>query len=338
MYKQFLSSPHLLFQTKVRCFNYKNNGAFVMKIRFLLIGTSLSLIPQTINAQCVATQDCATLGYTETSCSGGSGVKCPFGNFWACFKSESEFCNEYGFTLSCTGTNQTGGVGTPCNGKYNVCSCAFGYAWNATNKICDKASVSCTIGTLYYSDGTCYDEYIDSKTLLGVVIYEKSASQNGWIMTVSPIQTGIKWSTESVDIPGLTNYTSTPTDIQASCTNTDKITAQGNSSTYPAAWAAKNYKPAGTPSGKSWCLPSGGLLNNINNSVNFAKVNAGITTAGGTILGNVYNGAENVWSSSEYNYGYGVWEFEANTSGSFGMYHGDKYAISRASVRPVLAF
>ena len=77
-----------------------------MKIRFLLIGTSLSLIPQTVNAQCVATQDCATLGYTETSCSGGNGIKCPFGNKWACFKSESEFCNEYGFTLSCTGTNQ----------------------------------------------------------------------------------------------------------------------------------------------------------------------------------------------------------------------------------------
>ena len=88
-----------------------------MKIRFLLIGISLSLIPQTINAQCVATQDCATLGYTETSCSGGSGVKCPFGNKWACFKSESEICNDLGFTLSCTGTNQTGGASKACNGK-----------------------------------------------------------------------------------------------------------------------------------------------------------------------------------------------------------------------------
>ena len=91
-----------------------------MKIRFLLLGTSLSLIPQTINAQCVATQDCATLGYTETSCSGGSGVKCPFGNKWACFKSDSEVCQQYGFTLSCTGTNQTGGASKACNGKYNT--------------------------------------------------------------------------------------------------------------------------------------------------------------------------------------------------------------------------
>ena len=36
-----------------------------------------------VSAQCVATQDCATLGYTETSCENG-GIKCPFGNAWAC--------------------------------------------------------------------------------------------------------------------------------------------------------------------------------------------------------------------------------------------------------------
>ena len=55
-----------------------------MKIKFLLIGTSLSFIPTLTYAQCVATQDCETLGYTETSCNGGKGVKCPFGNKWAC--------------------------------------------------------------------------------------------------------------------------------------------------------------------------------------------------------------------------------------------------------------
>ena len=34
-------------------------------------------------AQCVATQDCASLGYTEASCPNG-GIKCPFGNTWSC--------------------------------------------------------------------------------------------------------------------------------------------------------------------------------------------------------------------------------------------------------------
>ncbi len=123
---------------------------------FLLIGTSLSLIPQTINAQCVATQDCATLGYTETSCSGGSGVKCPFGNKWACFKSESEykqeFCNEYGFTLSCTGTGYSGGVGKACNGKYSECSCASGYEWKNGN--CQQQILNGAQGDLYYCNGT----------------------------------------------------------------------------------------------------------------------------------------------------------------------------------------
>ena len=146
---------------------------------FLLIGTSLSLIPQTINAQCVATQDCATLGYTETSCSGGSGVKCPFGNKWACFKSDSEICNDLGFTQTCTGTNQTGGVGKACDGKYSECTCATGYIWNDSSQKCEYDTQSnCVIGALYYADGTCSNDYISSKKLLGIVIYEKSASQN----------------------------------------------------------------------------------------------------------------------------------------------------------------
>ena len=270
-----------------------------MKIRFLLIGTSLSLIPSLTSAQCVATQDCATLGYTETSCSGGNGVKCPFGNKWACFKSDSEVCQQYGFTNACTGTGQfgkgescanlykqcdcqstykytcsgtgySGGSGSACNGKYTACKCSSGYNWNAASGACipDIQPVSCDIGTLYYSDGTCYNEKVDSKTLLGVVIYEKSASQNGWIMTIKPIQTNIAW--------GVYRTTTSITDkaVSASCTNTQKLVAKG--SDYAAAITANNYKPTGTPSGKSWCLPSYDLLNNLNNSVNFAKVNAGI--------------------------------------------------------------
>ena len=121
-----------------------------MKFQYLLIGTSLSLIPQTINAQCVATQDCATLGYTETSCSGGSGVKCPFGNKWACFKSDSEVCQQYGFTQTCTGTNQTSGVGKACNGKYSECTCASGYEWK--NGSCQPL-LNGVQGDLYYCNG-----------------------------------------------------------------------------------------------------------------------------------------------------------------------------------------
>ena len=304
-----------------------------MKIRFLLLGTSLSLIPQTINAQCVATQDCATLGYTETSCSGGSGVKCPFGNKWACFKSEAEICNDLGFTLTCTGTNQTGGAGKACNGKYTECTCATGYTWNDSSQKCEDATANCTIGALYYADGTCSNDYIYTKKLLGIVIYEKSASQNGWVMAHKPVETRIIWDTGSDYSTGITDEA-----VSASCTNTQKLVALG--SRFAAANAANNYKPTGTPNGKSWCLPSYDLLNNLNNSVNFAKVNAGITTAGGTKLG--YGGLpsysyEHVWSSSEYNYN-SVWGFFAFTSGSFNMDTSTKYGYSSSVVRPVLAF
>ena len=302
-------------------------------------------------AQCVSTQDCTALGYTETSCPNGNGVKCPFGNKWFCASTEitPEQCTELGFTQTCTGTNQTGGASQTCNGKYNYCSCADGYVWQ--NGACKQSAPDysdCVIGALYYGDGTCSDKLESSKKLLGIVIYEKSASQNGWVMAHKPIQTAaIKWSTEYVDISGLTNITSESslTDIQASCTNTDKITAQGNSSKYPAAWAAKNYKEGG----KTWCLPSGGLLRNaLDNSANFTKFNAAVYkiqasagTSAATILGNVYNGAEGVWSSSEYSHSGYAWDFFAAASDSFKMYHyykdgnGNGYDLS---VRPVLAF
>ena len=309
-----------------------HKGDLIMKFQYLLIGTSLSLIPQTINAQCVATQDCATLGYTETSCSDGTGVKCPFGNKWACFKSGTEFCNEYGFTLSCTGTGYSSGASKVCNGKYNYCSCTDGYTWDATNQICEyDYRTNCVIGTLYYSDGTCSQGKLSSKTLLGVVIYEKSASQNGWIMTIKPVKTAIAWDTGSYHSTGITDKA-----VSASCTNTKKLVAKG--SRFAAANAANNYKPTGTPSGKSWCLPSYDLLNNINDSVNLAKVNAGITIAGGTILGNIYNGYEDIWSSSEDSQNTS-WRFSVYTSGSFGMGYSDKNNLSsNYTVRPVMEF
>ena len=124
--------------------------------KFLLIGTSLSLIPTLTFAQCVATQDCATLGYTETSCNGGKGVKCPFGNKWACLTSDSEieqqFCDKYGFKYTCSGTGYSKGVGTACNGKYTSCSCASGYEWNGSS--CQKQILNGAQGNLYYCNGT----------------------------------------------------------------------------------------------------------------------------------------------------------------------------------------
>ena len=299
-------------------------------------------------AQCVTTQNCAELGYTETSCPDGTGLKCPFGDTFACTGGSSEItpeqCTQLGFTHTCTGTNETGG-GELCNNKYAFCSCADGYEWS--NGSCNKiiSPVACSIGTLYYSDGKCYNQKVDSKTLLGVVIYEKTDTENGWIMSITPLERqnwdSILYTSQFKDIPDLPNYTSTPNDIQASCTNTDTITAYGNSSRYQAAWAAKNYKPNGTPSGKNWCLPSGGLLSHLANSSNFVKVNAGITAAGGTTLGNVDEVTgiccdEATYSSSEKAISE-VWILSMNTTWNYGkIYYGEKYTF--ATVRPVMAF
>ena len=250
---------------------------------------------------CVQSQDCASLGYTETSCTSG-GVKCPFGDKWACYPDVEK-------------------------------------------------SVNCEVGTLYYSDGTCSDKLESSKTLLGVVIYADGAG-GGWIMTVNPI-VKMLWSVEHVDIPELVNVTeeSDLTDIQASCENTDIMTKQGDSSNYWAAWTAKNYKPNGTPSGKNWCLPSGGLLKEaFKNLSNIEKVSVAINTAGGVILGKTYrNGAgeylEEIWSSTEFDYE-DAWYFSIgldkylNYQDSW-LTYGDKVSSSQSTsktIRPVMCF
>ena len=303
-----------------------------MKIKFLLLGTSLSFIPILSHAQCVETTNCETLGYTETSCNGGKGVKCPFGNKWACLGANEEeckqkFCDEYGFTLTCTGTGYAGGSGQACGGKYAQCTCASGYEWK--DGACQQKAPdysACKIGTLFYSDGTCSNDKLSGKEPLGVVVYEKTASESGWVMTVNPVATGIAW--------GVLGTTTGVTDkaASASCPNTQKLVALGNR--YEAAMTANNYSAGG----KKWCLPSYNVLKNVSNQTNLIKVNAGITTAGGTILGNVSGGRESVWSSSEYD-STGASYFDVKASGLFGMTSlGKGYSYSYMSVRPVFAF
>ena len=86
------------------------------------------------------------------------------------------------------------------------------------------------------------------------------------------------WSTEYVDISGLTNYTSSSTaknDFE-SCENSAKIMAAGNKSKYPAAWAAYNYTTTGTKVG-DWCLPAAGIFTSYYN--NQSVINTGFSRA-----------------------------------------------------------
>ncbi len=120
--------------------------------KFLLLGASLSFLPTLSFAQCVATQDCATLGYTEISCNGGKGVKCPFGNKWCCFETEESVCSQNGFKYACSGTGYSGGSGDSCGGKYKKCNCKSGYKWSGS--ACKKES--CSSSYKYTCSGTGY--------------------------------------------------------------------------------------------------------------------------------------------------------------------------------------
>ena len=117
---------------------------------YLLLGTSLSCFPQLAYTQCVVTEDCAALGYTETSCP-GNGVKCPFGNGWFCGGDEAAVCDKNGFKYSCTGTGYSGGSGQPCGGKYKTCNCATNYTWNG-----NSCALSCSSSYKYTCTGTGY--------------------------------------------------------------------------------------------------------------------------------------------------------------------------------------
>ena len=71
-------------------------------------------------AECVPYPDCATIGYTETSCE-TQAVKCPFdGSKLYCLPCDSKY------QYTCNGEGEAGS-GTSCKGKYEVCGCANNY-------------------------------------------------------------------------------------------------------------------------------------------------------------------------------------------------------------------
>ena len=97
---------------------------------FLLLGTSLSLIPQSIYAAECAVTDCSLLGYTDSACP-GSGLKCPFGDGWYCGGGAAEDCIKLGYDKNCTGAGESGN-GETCNGKYQSCACSSSYKYTCT--------------------------------------------------------------------------------------------------------------------------------------------------------------------------------------------------------------
>ena len=277
-------------------------------------------------AQCVIT-DCEALGYTETYNSGGNCLKCPFGDKYNCEK--GYICPDE-YTQECNGENMTGGVGEACNGKYAECACKEGYnlvdgecslAWGE----CSGAAANCALGDILFSDGTCSANTVSGKTPIAVVVYK--SGNCGQALALKSIG-NYEWGGYGTDISGLTNYTSQSSASQdfASCENSKKIRAQGNSSTYPAVWAAYNYTTTGTKVG-DWCLPAAGIFTSIYN--NQSTINTGFSRANGT----QFTTSTYAWSSSEYDRNT-AWR--SDFSYSYGLLNYNKSI--NLEVRPVLAF
>ena len=177
-----------------------------------------------VSAQCVATQDCATLGYTETSCENG-GIKCPFGNAWAC-KGNAD-----------TGTEDSE------NGRDNP---------------------DCTYGAIYYSDGTCVKDSISEKIPIGVVVYgennqkwimalDNTASYVKWSTEGGDVPEITNYTTEQTVINDL-----------KSCENTEAMLALGESKYPAAAAAKNYAPAGAESTKGKWCLPSAGIWNMVN--------------------------------------------------------------------------
>ena len=305
-----------------------------MKLKSLLLGTSLSLIPNLTYAQCSPAQSCAELGYKETANKGGC-LKCPFGNGWYCPQKPCDASYQY----TCTGTNEQPGTDN-CGGKYKSCTCASGYEWKdgkcqikgAILGQCTGYAKNCAIGQILNSDGTCTTNKESDKTPIGVIVYIGS-DNCGYAMTASPIASSIKWSTVRASTGVLmTRYWEEAIKDFDVSGNMTKIIQAGSSNNYPAAYAALNYAPSAAPISKGkWMLPTAGILNSLYNNLN--AINNAISKVGGRQL---TNDNEHIWSSSEYKYDI-AWVFCTDYgANNGGVDYSDKFHGN--VVRPVLAF
>ena len=227
--------------------------------------------------------------------------------------------------ITCTATPNCADLGytstTSCD---NGVKCPWGEAWYCPPK---KTEV-CEIGSILYSDMTCYKEAQAGKTPIGVVVYVDGLG-GGQALALKSLDSNYTWGGYRTDTSGLPNYSSDPdasTDY-ASCENSKIIMAAGDKSKYPAVWAANEYSTEGTKAG-DWCLPAAGIFTSYSN--NQEAINTGFSRAGGK----QFTSGTKAWSSSE-NSGYYVWG--PYFSGSYGLSNNlPKSNIN--DVRPVLEF
>jgi len=254
-----------------------------MTIMMWILVSSLTMTNM-VYAECTPTPDCASIGYTETSCEGDS-LKCPF-------DISKLFCIpcDTSFKYDCFGDNITGGVGSACNGKYAACTCSGGGVFN--NGSCPK---NCTVGMIYYSDKSCSTDLDSTKTAIGVVVKD-----NELIMSKED-SFALPWSSTYIDT-SLTNYSSDTdaiTDYNGKSNTAVIVAAHPNdTSSNNAAKYCNDYTTAGTSAG-DWYLPAAGELYSYVYG-NFSAINTAMTAIGWSF------GSTFLWSSSELG-NYNAW-------------------------------
>ena len=273
---------------------------------FLLLGTSLSFLPQTISAQCVSPiQDCYALGYTQTSCPNGKGVKCPFGSEWYCGGTAAQDCLKLGYDKDCTGAGESGS-GETCNGKYKTCTCSSPYTWSGSTCTC-PSTYKYTCSGAGYSGGSgaaCGGKYTKCNCSSGYEWKNGSCQKqvlngaqgelyycNGTVVGVKA--TGMNFYVAMQDLGGM-----------------DWTNANNQ---------CKSYTFCGNVKGT---LPTKDQLVTLYN--NKSRVNSLLSTNGGTQLTNT-----DYWSSTSIRYGYYIVD----------MYYGSVSSIyygATSYVRPIL--
>ena len=239
-----------------------------------LLAMTAILFSFNAHATCTPTPDCATIGYTETSCENKS-VKCPF-------DTSKLFCVpcDSSFQYLCNNTNEYG-LGNSCGGKYQFC-----------------CNTSCSVGSIYYADRSCNSCLDNSKTAIGIVVKDNE------LITSLNIP-DMKWSSGYIDVTGITNFENS-TDVQNDIdgqSNTNAIIAQYGDTidTYTNAGVfCYTYTPIGLENSKNkWYLPSAGEIYSYIAS-NYQKIKTGWNITGIEIIDNYF------WSSSESGL-YGAW-------------------------------
>ncbi len=216
------------------------------KISVIVIG----LVPFNVYAECTPTPDCASIGYTETSCEGDY-LACPFDSTkLKCIPCDSSY------RYDCSGDDFTGGTGSACGGKYVSCSCSDS---ESTFKNGECVGPKCPVGYIYYSDKSCSAELDDTKTPIGVVV------KSDTLIVRKPSQMGTEWGGNGIDIIDLPNYGNNHKSDLNGRNNSAIIvvahTSENLTSSYSAAIYCNSYSTVGTNAG-DWYLPAAGEIYN----------------------------------------------------------------------------